>query len=428
MPKEFADNAPDLLAMPLYELAEKLYDIFSLKKIEGEDAYMYAFYDYLTDYLKNNTADIDKFVEEWDDSICSKTIQVNATHGIRLITIHKSKGLEFENVIIPFCDWSIEKTNTIWCSPKVAPFNELPLVPVDFNAKQMKGTIFEDDYNDEHLQNCVDNLNLLYVAFTRASQSLYVIARRGNANQRSYTIEEAIVNMNLEGGELEGDPSDKKSNIRYTYGMLETADKKTKALSDNIFMPLVSNKNVRMETYENHTDFRQSNKSQEFVCDEDDSNSEEKQRLAYIKTGRVLHHLFATINTADDIEPSLQKLEIEGLIEDSNTTCDSLRKMLHKRLENKQVADWFSGRWELFNECTILDYDEATDTVREHRPDRVMKDGDKVVIVDFKFGAYRPEYTDQVRRYIALTKGMGYKDVRGYLWFVYTNNIEEVKE
>ena len=428
LPKQFADNAPDLLAMPLYELAEKLYDIFGLKNIEGEDAYIYAFYDCLTDYLKNNTADIDKFVEEWDDSICSKTIQVNATQGIRLITIHKSKGLEFEHVIIPFCDWSIEKTNTIWCSPKVAPFNELPLVPVDFNAKQMKGTIFEDDYNDEHLQNCVDNLNLLYVAFTRASQSLYVIARRGNANQRSYTIEESIANMELEGGLLEGDPSDKKSIIKYTYGTLETADKKKATLSDNIFMPQVSNKNVKMVTYDSHTDFRQSNKSREFVCDEDDSNSEEKQRLAYIKTGRVLHHLFATINTADDIEPSLKKLEIEGLIEDSNVTCESLRKMLHKRLENKQVADWFSGRWELFNECTILDYDESTDTVKEHRPDRVMKDGDKVVIVDFKFGAYRPEYTDQVRRYIALTKGMGYKDVKGYLWFVYTNNIEEVKE
>ena len=428
LPKQYADNTPDLLAMPLYELAEKLYDIFGLKNIEGEDAYIYAFYDSLTDYLKNNTADIDKFVEEWDDSICSKTIQVNTTQGIRLITIHKSKGLEFENVIIPFCDWSIEKTNTIWCSPKVAPFNELPLVPIDFNAKQMKGTIFEDDYNNEHLQNCVDNLNLLYVAFTRASQSLYVIARRGNANQRSYTIEESIANMELEGGLLEGDPSDKKSIIKYTYGTLETADKKKTTLSDNIFMPQVSNKNVKMVTYDSHTDFRQSNKSREFVCDEDDSNSEEKQRLAYIKTGRVLHHLFATINTADDIEPSLKKLEIEGLIEDSNVTCESLRKMLHKRLENKQVADWFSGLWELFNECTILDYDESTDTVKEHRPDRVMKDGDKVVIVDFKFGAYRPEYTDQVRRYIALTKGMGYKDVKGYLWFVYTNNIEEVKE
>lgn len=428
LPKQFADNTPDLLAMPLYELAEKLYDIFGLKNIEGEDAYIYAFYDCLTDYLKNNTADIDKFVEEWDDSICSKTIQVNTTQGIRLITIHKSKGLEFENVIIPFCDWSIEKTNTIWCSPKVAPFNELPLVPVDFNAKQMKGTIFEDDYNNEHLQNCVDNLNLLYVAFTRASQSLYVLARRGNANQRSYTIEEAIGNMELEDGILEGDPSDKKSIIKYTYGTLETADKKKAMQSDNIFMPQVSNKNVKMVTYDSHTDFRQSNKSREFVCDEDDSNSEEKQRLAYIKTGRVLHHLFATINTTDDIEPSLKKLEIEGLIEDSNLTCESLRKMLHKRLENKQVADWFSGRWQLFNECTILDYDEATDMVKEHRPDRVMKDGDKVVIVDFKFGAYRPEYTDQVRRYISLTKGMGYEDVKGYLWFVYTNNIEEVKE
>ena len=428
LPKQYADNTPDLLAMPLYELAEKLYDIFGLKNIEGEDAYIYAFYDCLTNYLKNNTADIDKFVEEWDDSICSKTIQVNTTQGIRLITIHKSKGLEFENVIIPFCDWSIEKTNTIWCSPKVAPFNELPLVPVDFNAKQMKGTIFEDDYNDEHLQNCVDNLNLLYVAFTRASQSLYVLARRGNANQRSYTIEEAIGNMELEDGILEGDSSDKKCIIKYTYGTLETADKKKATQSDNIFMPQVSNKNVKMVTYDSHTDFRQSNKSREFVCDEDDSNSEEKQRLAYIKTGRVLHHLFATINTTDDIEPSLKKLEIEGLIEDSNLTCESLRKMLHKRLENKQVADWFSGRWTLFNECTILDYDAATDTVKEHRPDRVMKDGNKVVIVDFKFGAYRPEYTDQVRRYISLTKGMGYEDVKGYLWFVYTNNIEEVKE
>lgn len=427
LPKQFVDNAPDLMAMPLYELAEKLYNIFGLKNINGEDAYIYAFYDCLTDYLKNNTADIDKFIEEWGDSISSKTIQVNATQGIRLITIHKSKGLEFENVIIPFCDWSIEKTNTIWCSPKVAPFNELPLIPIDFNAKEMKGTIFEDDYNDEHLQNCVDNLNLLYVAFTRASSSLYVIARRGNANQRSYTIEQALSSMELEDGILEGDINDKKSCLRYTYGTLEAADKKKFKHSDNIFMPQISNKQVKMETYDNHTDFRQSNKSREFVCDEDDRNNEEKQRLAYIKTGRVLHHLFATINTTKDIEPSLQQLEIDGLIEDSDVNSESLRKMLYKRLENKQVADWFSGRWTLFNECTILDYDTATDTVKEHRPDRVMKDSNKVVIVDFKFGAYRPEYTEQVRRYIALTKAMGYNDVRGYLWFVYTNNIEEVK-
>ncbi|WP_337645483.1 UvrD-helicase domain-containing protein, partial [Prevotella sp.] len=359
LPKQFVDNAPDLMAMPLYELAERLYNIFGLKNINGEDAYIYAFYDCLTDYLKNNTADIDKFIEEWDDSISSKTIQVNATQGIRLITIHKSKGLEFENVIIPFCDWSIEKTNTIWCSPKVAPFNELPLIPIDFNAKQMKGTIFEDDYNDEHLQNCVDNLNLLYVAFTRASSSLHVIARRGNANQRSYTIEQALSNMELEDGILEGDINDKKSFLRYTYGTLETADKKKAKHSDNIFMPQISNKQVKMETYDNHTDFRQSNRSREFVCDEDDSNSEEKQRLAYIKTGRVLHHLFATINTTKDIEPSLQQLEIDGLIEDSDVNSESLRKMLYKRLENKQVADWFSGRWTLFNECTILDYDAA---------------------------------------------------------------------
>lgn len=74
------------------------------------------------------------------------------------------KGLEFKFVIIPFCDWKLEKNNVIWCQPKVSPYNELPVVPIDFSKKQMIGSIYEDDYTHEHLQNMVDNLNLLYVA------------------------------------------------------------------------------------------------------------------------------------------------------------------------------------------------------------------------------------------------------------------------
>ena len=101
----------------------------------------------------------------------------------------------------------MEKTNTIWCEPTEAPFNELPLVPVDFSAKQMMGTIYERDYIVEHLQNCVDNLNLLYVAFTRAERSLIVFARRGNASLRSYVIEQAISDMQLPDCSLEGDPT-----------------------------------------------------------------------------------------------------------------------------------------------------------------------------------------------------------------------------
>ena len=429
LPSALIDKRNDLLTMPIFELAEQIYTLFNIGNIKGEDAYLYAFYDALTDFLANNTADIDSFVEEWNDSIAAKTIQASAIDGIRIITIHQSKGLEFEHVVIPFCDWTLEKGNTIWCTPQVEPYNELPLIPVDFSASQMKGTIYEIAYNEEHLQNCVDNLNLLYVAFTRAASSLFVIAQRGTPSSRSYIVEQAITDIKLEGSSLDGDPSDKKAELLFSYGELEIVEAKAKKKSDNIFTPEVENMNVNMATFSNKVEFKQSNKSRDFVADDDENtDDDDRKQLSYIKTGKILHYLFSTINTTDDIDTSLAQLEMDGLIEESGTNIKRLRDMLHKRFSNRQVADWFSSRWTLFNECTILDYDAATDTVREHRPDRVMKDEKtgEVVIVDFKFGSPRPEYVEQVNRYKALTQNMGYTNVKGYLWFVYSNRIEEV--
>ena len=429
LPCALIDKRDDLLTMPIFELAEQIYTLFNIGNIKGEDAYLYAFYDALTDFIANNTADIDSFVEEWIDSIAEKTIQASAIDGIRIITIHQSKGLEFEHVVIPFCDWTLEKGNTIWCTPQVEPYNELPLIPVDFSASQMKGTIYEFDYNEEHLQNCVDNLNLLYVAFTRAASSLFVIAQRGTPSSRSYIVEQAITDIKIEGSSLDGDPSDKKAELLFSYGELEIVETKAKKKSDNIFTPEVENMNVDMATFSNKVEFKQSNKSRDFVADDDENtDDDDRKQLSYIKTGKILHYLFSTINTTDDIDTSLAQLEMDGLIEESGTNIKRLRDMLHKRFSNRQVADWFSSRWTLFNECTILDYDAATDTVREHRPDRVMKDEKtgEVVIVDFKFGSPRPEYVEQVNRYKALTQNMGYPNVKGYLWFVYSNRIEEV--
>ena len=429
LPCALIDKRNDLLTMPIFELAEQIYTLFNIGNIKGEDAYLYAFYDALTDFIANNTADIDSFVEEWNDSIAAKTIQASAIDGIRIITIHQSKGLEFEHVVIPFCDWTLEKGNTIWCTPQVEPYNELPLIPVDFSASQMKGTIYEFDYNEEHLQNCVDNLNLLYVAFTRAASSLFVIAQRGTPSSRSYIVEQAITDIKLEGSSLDGDPSDKKAELLFSYGELEIVETKAKKKSDNIFTPEVENMNVDMATFSNKVEFKQSNKSRDFVADDDENtDDDDRKQLSYIKTGKILHYLFSTINTTDDIDTSLAQLEMDGLIEESGTNIKRLRDMLHKRFSNRQVADWFSSRWTLFNECTILDYDAATDTVHEHRPDRVMKDEKtgEVVIVDFKFGSPRPEYVEQVNRYKALTQNMGYPNVKGYLWFVYSNRIEEV--
>ena len=440
LPASYRDHNDELLQIPIYELAERLYKIFSLERICGEDAYVYAFFDCLTSFLTSNTATLDDFVEEWNENFASNAIQARSIDGIRLITIHKSKGLEFKHVIIPFCDWRMEKTNTIWCEPTEAPFNELPLVPVDFSAKQMMGTIYERDYIVEHLQNCVDNLNLLYAAFTRAERSLIVFARRGNTSLRSYVIEQAISNMQLTDCSLEGDlttsggalvssaptnlttsPSD---HLTLTYGKIDTTKEKKKAEEPNIFTPHVENILLPMKTYASTVEFKQSNKSRDFISDEADDEQAEQQ--SYIKTGLLLHYLFSNIETADDVDRCLHDMEMEGLFDESVITPTKLKNMLHKRFSNPKVKEWFGGGWTLFNECSILSYDPHTDKLTEHRPDRVMKRGDEVQIVDFKFGKPQPEHTDQVRRYISLMHDMGYTDVKGYLWYVYSDNIVEV--
>lgn len=101
--------------------------------------------------------------------------------------------------------------------------------------------------------------------------------------------------------------------------------------------------------------------------------------------------------------------------------------MLQKRLESPKVREWFSPRWHLFNECEILSRDPMTGKTVTHRPDRVMTDGQETVVVDFKFAAPNDEHKRQVATYMALLRQMGNSNVKGYLWYVYSNKIVEIE-
>jgi len=425
LPDTFKGHFDDLVTMPLYELVEHLHAVFTLERLNGQSAYVCAFYDQLADYVSENTASIDGFLKEWDESLSSKTIQSDVTEGVRIISIHKSKGLEFDYVICPFCDWQLEKQSgyILWCQPEEVPYNDLPIVPIDYSQKQMMGTIYEQDYLQEHLQNTVDNLNLLYVAFTRARQGLYVLGRRKASGSRSTLIEQCLplVANELPEATLEG-LEDEQQSIAFQYGTLLHRSPKEKAGgNDNPFLQPSEPLTVDFRHQESKVIFRQSNRSRDFVAGEDE---DDEQRRNYIQTGSVLHQIFSTIRTTDDIDDALRQLQFEGVIYDDHITADKITEMLRKRLSNPKVADWFSSRWTLFNECTILSVEDGE--VREHRPDRVMTDGHEWIVVDFKFGAPKPEYHDQVRAYMDLLASMGHTHITGYLWYVYSNQIEEV--
>lgn len=430
LPSGYIDKFESLSRLSLIDLVDEIYSLFSLDSLEGQSAYVCTFYDTLNEYLRDHPADIDDFIEEWEDTLSSNTIQSDEVDGIRLITIHKSKGLEYDNVLIPFCDWELEKTNgiTIWCSgdDKEKPYGELPLIPVDYSSK-MLGTVFEDDYKEEHLQNTVDNMNLLYVAFTRAGKNLFITGKKykertKGKSERSHIIQYIIEELakELPGAIISDAGND--GPISFELGTLSTCEERVEKekATENPFELSPKTHKLKIETFPHPVSFRQSNKSHDFINGEDIDPSDAKR---YIKVGNVLHQLFSTILTEADIEPRLKELEQAGIIYNDDITSRELQNKISCALSNEKVKNWFSQRWKLFNECTILDYDKETGDVYEHRPDRVMTDGKEMIVVDFKFGKPRDEYHEQVQRYMRLLMRMGYKQVSGYIWYVLRNEI-----
>ncbi|MGN1228668.1 MAG: UvrD-helicase domain-containing protein [Prevotella sp.] len=425
LPDEYTANMEKLAAMPLFELVETIYRIFHLNEIEGEAAYICTFFDHLTDYMSGSTGKISGFIDEWNASICRKTISVSAQDGIRIISIHKSKGLEFDNVIIPFCDWPNEiGGNQLWCSPEVEPFKRLPFLAVDYK-QELQNTIYADDYNLEKSQNVVDNLNLLYVAFTRAVNNLYVISKRDqSAARRANLIEKTLpqVAAKLDGAILEGE-GDKNAVLTFSFGKRYIGKPKDDEKSDNVLRQPSKPVKVKIEVCESKVEFRQSNKSHDFISGEDDEESN-----GYLKLGCILHNVFSTIRSSEDVDGVLLQLEQDGLLYDESFSKERIVNMLRKRLTHPKVAEWFDKGNRLFNECTILYVNPDTGKVEEQRPDRVIQNDHGTTVIDFKFGRPRDSYHDQVRGYMQLLTDMGHNNVKGYLWYVYSNKIEEVKE
>jgi ATP-dependent exoDNAse (exonuclease V) beta subunit len=428
------DYSSVLLQLPLYELTEQLFDIFKLERMEGQSAYLCAFYDQVAAYTADYGSNIEAFLSEWDESICEKTIQSTESDGLRIISIHKSKGLEFPCVIVPFCSWKLELPSILWCEPREMPFSQLPIAPIDFSQKGMKGTIYEADYEEEHQQNTVDNLNLLYVAFTRAERQLYVYGQRKSAaSSRSSLIEQVLplITPQLQGASLNNQEDDSQPLI-FEYGSTQssqTANRKSQSTTQNPFLQPSQPISLTIETLPAKTAFRQSNKSHEFATPIDNDDANRKLQLEYIQVGNVLHNVLSSIRTNDDIDHALWQMEQDGLLGiQGQLTRHNLSDMLRKRLASPVVAKWFKpGVWQLYNECTILSTDPHTHRVVERRPDRVMTNGHETIVVDFKFGSERKDYHKQVQEYMRLLTQMGLPAVKGYLWLVYSNKIIEVK-
>ncbi len=414
LPAGFVEKADQIRMLPLYEMLEELYLIFRMDSMQGQDAYLFTFFDHVIQYVQKHFSGTDAFIQYWEEKLCSQTIPGNSIEGIRILSIHKSKGLEFHTVLLPFCDWKLENethTQLVWCAPKQPPYNQLDLVPINYSSS-MAESIYHPEYLKERLQLWVDSLNLLYVAFTRAKKNLIVWARKDQRN----TVSELLANALMQVSAANKKPWDTAE--PYEEGEVCLSEAKSEKLNTNKFTQKAHALPSRMHSNRPDIRFRQSNRSADFISDKPAPHP-------FLDRKRILHTLLCSIHTLQEADPAIRQMEEEGILGNEHP-AEEIRDLLHRSLALPQAMEWYTKGWKLFNGCTILYKEQG----RSHsqRPDRVMTREREAIVVDFKFGEQEEKDRKKIETYIELLIRMGYQHIAGYIWYVDHYQIEKIKE
>jgi ATP-dependent helicase/nuclease subunit A len=417
LPGAFGSQQKELSVLPVYDLAEHLIALFDLGKT-NDLPYLQAFLDVILQFQEHNTSDLFSFLQWWEMGAAGKaSVQLpDSQKAFRMMTIHKAKGLEFEAVMIPFCSWEFEpraQGMILWCSPKTPPFNTLALVPVNF-SKGLQKTEFAEDYWTERINTFIDNLNLTYVAFTRAKSALLVfippegIVRRFHAGDvvrqslpgTSESVQVDTLPVSVDGPER----------VLFETGRLQAGESKPFAG--------ISEQSIR-STHVPSTNTFDRIRIRTHSLDYFEVTGKGKGER--VKTGTIMHEIFERILVPRDVRPAVMRSVMEGKI--APPKAEEMIEKIEGLLTQETVRDWYSGEWHVKVEPEILMPGGIT-----YRPDRVMFRNDRLIVIDYKFGEEESSmHKAQVRNYCQIMASMGLKTEKAWLWYVTLNKIVAVE-
>jgi ATP-dependent exoDNAse (exonuclease V) beta subunit len=400
LPAAFMDQIDTLRYLTLTELMERIIRLFALHTHEEETPYLLAFQDVILDYSRHNPADINSFLYWWTENGESMALTVSEDQdAIRVMTIHKAKGLEFTAVIIPYCHWSFDhrglNAEILWCKPEESPFNQFSLLPVKYSSS-LSDTYFDKEYQAERFRVYVDHLNLMYVAFTRAMEGLFIFAplpsrdKLTDAADMLYKVTSGFLNDEL--------------GVSWVSGDFHSLGTPGKTESKQLLI-------ARLHSHEFAGKLRLQYRGTSFF----DTRAEQR-----IHQGNLMHELFSRIRSTQDIDMAIEAIRREGLIETADTA--KLQEEVSRLIQDSGLMEWFDGSWKVIAEQDIL---SPAGTLK--RPDRVMLKDEQVIVVDYKFGRQQiASHRSQVKNYIEMLKEMSYGKVKGFIWYVNLKAVVEV--
>lgn len=383
--------------------------VYSLSLLEAWEEYMSwipeehvspvfaAFFrEYLFSFVQNHGNDFEKLIEWWQkegSELCVKSSE--GVDGVQLLTIHKSKGLEYDVVMLPFVDWKLKKDESVWLDTKDTSVEEIisPIESVYIKlTKTMNLGPLHPRYVEEMGKVVIDNLNLLYVATTRAVNELYISGMEKGKNSNVASMSEMSV-LIAEFIAVQGGQN--------SFSMGSPTYSEAKKKDGDPLLPLQVDYE-RGEMAAISIKSRATTIWNESVVDK-------------ISHGSIMHALLEEIHDAQDVEKSIEQGVRYGWIERDDAAMYIAR--LTELAQEPRVAAFFDREKEVLAERSILDA-----SGKEYIPDRLLIEGERVHIMDFKTGQHEEKHNKQVLKYGEVLRTMGY--TLGDLLLVYLDPLE----
>ncbi|MBR5385496.1 MAG: hypothetical protein IK143_06515, partial [Bacteroidales bacterium] len=386
--------------------------------VEGDVLYIQSFMDVLQDWSATGGNNLTAFLRYWKDA--DPKISSPVVDGsVRIMTVHKSKGLEFPYVIFPYAEnVELYKADDHWCRP-AAEGSELEGVADGvFKVKLTdisKRSLFAEDYRRERRLQGIDNINIFYVALTRPQKGILIISNPPSKE-------------NVKALEAGKEPEWKSmSDLLYGYVREHLGGGEEFSIGQMYDFSAISRDVSGEERIESRYPSYGLNEGgdrlvfrttgAEFFGDDGSVGAAASPRLR----GSVLHEILASVVGSEDLPGAVSRAVRDGLL--SQAEGDEALGLLEEALASVEERHWFDNEGaEVLNETSLIDVDGSV-----YRPDRVIVRDGVVTVLDYKFGvhdgseeslALERKYWKQVSRYASLYERMGYVRVEKYLWYV----------
>lgn len=426
LPHRLLEEWEQLQQAPLLHLVEQLIEIYGLHE-SGQIhlPYLLAFKDMVSRFSASGERGVNQFLQYWEEDGINAALPASGkVNAIEVTTIHKSKGLAYDVVMLPFCSWNLDGmlNGDFWIETAGSPFEALGKIPIKYNSSTGK-SIFYKAYYEEMLFNYMDALNTLYVASTRAVQHLFLLAPsfkeqvdKKSGERLGFDLKnEYISDILFQVLSDAASPFPLQDNEMLLDQVIPCTAQPTAQAVHMEENAKISEKTISLTAYplsgELQKTFSKSSKRNL-------NNILMLEKAA--QYGILAHEIMSVINREEEINQKLDEYIEQGILTPEDRPF--IRAEIQQIWQQPLIQQWMHGAYQIRNEASIIL--ENGETIR---PDKVFTSEQETIVLDFKFTkGNSKKHKEQVETYKEALQHLGYQQVKGYLYYAKSNELVEV--